>query len=110
MAYDFDLFVIGGGSGGISSARRAATHGAKVALAERDRLGGTCANRGCVPKKLMVYASHFPKYAKESAGYGWQTTPGIFDWQAMLTAVKDAWRCLPAVACRFFCVFGKVRG
>ncbi|MEL6350435.1 MAG: glutathione-disulfide reductase [Cyanobacteria bacterium J06627_28] len=97
MAYDFDLFVIGGGSGGISSARRAATHGAKVALAERDRLGGTCANRGCVPKKLMVYASHFPKYAKESAGYGWQTTPGIFDWQAMLTAVNNEVRRLNAV-------------
>ena len=57
MAYDFALFVIGGGSGGIATSRRAASHGAKVAVAENDRLGGTCVNRGCVPKMLMVYAS-----------------------------------------------------
>ncbi len=89
MAYDFDLFVIGGGSGGISTARRAASHGAKVALAENDRLGGTCVNRGCVPKKLMVYASHFPKYVSESHGYGWDIKPGIFCWETMITAVNN---------------------
>jgi len=60
MTYDFDLFVIGGGSGGIATARRAAEYGAKVGVAESGRLGGTCVNRGCVPKKLMVYASIFP--------------------------------------------------
>ena len=61
MSYDFDLFVIGGGSGGIATARRSAEYGAKVGVAEYDRLGGTCVNVGCIPKKLMVYASHFPE-------------------------------------------------
>lgn len=89
MAYDFDLFVIGGGSGGIATARRAASYGAKVAVAESDRLGGTCVNRGCVPKKLMVYASRFPKYASESAGYGWKVDPGSFDWTKMITDVNN---------------------
>ena len=89
MAYDFDLFVIGGGSGGIATARRAASYGAKVAVAESDRLGGTCVNRGCVPKKLMVYASRFPKYAAESAGYGWDVKPGSFDWHQMITDVNN---------------------
>ena len=89
MAYDFDLFVIGGGSGGIATARRAASHGAKVGLAEADRLGGTCVNRGCVPKKLMVYASHFPKYVSESAGYGWDIPQGTFDWHKMITDVNN---------------------
>ncbi len=89
MAYDFDLFVIGGGSGGIATARRAASHGARVAVAESDRLGGTCVNRGCVPKKLMVYASRFPKYAAESAGYGWYVKPGSFDWHQMITDVNN---------------------
>ena len=89
MAYDFDLFVIGGGSGGIATARRAASYGAKVAVAESDRLGGTCVNRGCVPKKLMVYASRFPKYAAESAGYGWTVDPGSFDWEKMITDVNN---------------------
>lgn len=89
MAYDFDLFVIGGGSGGIASSRRAASHGAKVAVAEDDRLGGTCVNRGCVPKKLMVYASHFPKYVSESHGYGWKTQNGDFSWEEMITAVNN---------------------
>ena len=89
MAYDFDLFVIGGGSGGIATARRAASHGAKVALAENARLGGTCVNRGCVPKKLMVYASHFPKYVDEAHGYGWKIAPGEFSWRDMITAVRN---------------------
>ncbi len=87
MTYDFDLFVIGGGSGGIAASRRAASHGAKVAVAEPDRLGGTCVNRGCVPKKLMVYASRFPKSVEESVGYGWKTKPGDFTWKKMITAV-----------------------
>lgn len=89
MAYDFDLFVIGGGSGGIATARRAASYGARVAVAESDRLGGTCVNKGCVPKKLMVYASRFPKYAKESEGYGWTIKPSDFDWKTMITDVNN---------------------
>ncbi len=89
MAYDFDLFVIGGGSGGIATARRAASYGAKVAVAESDRLGGTCVNRGCVPKKLMVYASRFPKYLSESAGYGWDMEAHSFNWNEMITDVNN---------------------
>jgi glutathione reductase (NADPH) len=89
MAYDFDLFVIGGGSGGIATARRAASYGARVAVAENDRLGGTCVNRGCVPKKLMVYASRFPKYVSESAGYGWNIEARSFDWLKMITDVNN---------------------
>ncbi|MEM7061992.1 MAG: glutathione-disulfide reductase [Cyanobacteria bacterium P01_B01_bin.77] len=89
MAYDFDLFAIGAGSGGIATARRAAQYGAKVAVAEFDRLGGTCVNRGCVPKKLMVYASHFASHVQEAAGYGWTFEPGKFDWSNMIAAVNN---------------------
>jgi glutathione reductase (NADPH) len=87
MSYDFDLFVIGGGSGGIASARRAAEYGAKVGIAEFDRLGGTCVNRGCVPKKLMVYASHFSDIFKESEGFGWSPVESSFDWTKMSDAI-----------------------
>ncbi len=81
MSFDVDLFVIGGGSGGVRAARIAAGHGATVALAEADRMGGTCVIRGCVPKKLMVFASSAPGQAAEAAGYGWQgASPGRFDW------------------------------
>ena len=80
--YDYDLFVIGGGSGGVRAARVAAGEaGAKVALAEEDRYGGTCVIRGCVPKKLMVFASEFSGTAKVANAYGWNMTPGTFDWQ-----------------------------
>ncbi|MEL6495571.1 MAG: glutathione-disulfide reductase [Cyanobacteria bacterium J06623_7] len=89
MSYDFDLFVIGAGSGGIATARRAAQYGAKVGIVESDRLGGTCVNRGCVPKKLMVYASHFPDGFEESAGYGWTVGETSFDWLKMITAVNN---------------------
>ena len=89
MSYDFDLFVLGAGSGGIATARRAAQYGAKVGIVESDRLGGTCVNRGCVPKKLMVYASHFPDAFEESAGYGWTVGESSFDWLKMITAVND---------------------
>ncbi|MGC1307029.1 MAG: glutathione-disulfide reductase [Phormidesmis sp.] len=97
MAYDFDLFVIGGGSGGIATARRAASYGAKVAVAESDRLGGTCVNRGCVPKKLMVYASRFPKYMAESAGYGWDMEAKSFSWNQMITDVNNEVKRLNAI-------------
>ena len=89
MSYDFDLFVIGAGSGGIATARRAASYGAKVKIVESDRLGETCVNRGCVPKKLMVYASHFPDGFEESAGYGWKVGETSFDWLKMITAVNN---------------------
>ncbi|MBE7381599.1 MAG: glutathione-disulfide reductase [Leptolyngbya sp. SIO1E4] len=89
MGYDFDFFVIGAGSGGIASARRAAQYGAKVGIAESWTLGGTCVNRGCVPKKLMVYASHFPEQFKAAVGYGWSPVESQFDWGKLTTAVNN---------------------
>ncbi len=89
MSYDFDLFVIGGGSGGIATARRAAEYGAKVGVAEYDRLGGTCVNRGCIPKKLMVYASHFPELFTDAEGYGWSAVQSQLDWPKMIAAVNN---------------------
>lgn len=88
MAYDFDYFVIGAGSGGIASGRRAAQYGAKVGIAEYSRLGGTCVNRGCVPKKLMVYASHFPNHFEEATGYGWSPVESQFNWTKLTHAVN----------------------
>ncbi|MGD1943703.1 MAG: glutathione-disulfide reductase [Leptolyngbyaceae cyanobacterium] len=89
MAYDFDLFVIGAGSGGISSARRAAQYGAKVGIAESWTLGGTCVNRGCVPKKLMMYASQFPDQYHAATGYGWDAVDSKFDWSKLISAVSN---------------------
>lgn len=86
--HDFDLFVIGGGSGGVRAARIAAGHGARVALAEGFRLGGTCVIRGCVPKKLLVYASRFADEFEDAAGFGWSVGETQFDW-ARLIAAKD---------------------
>ena len=86
-SYDYDLFVIGGGSGGVRAARIAAQHGAKVALAEEYRMGGTCVIRGCVPKKFMVYASDFSKKFKHSAGYGWSVGDVSFDYEAFNAAM-----------------------
>jgi glutathione reductase (NADPH) len=89
MSYDYDLFVIGAGSGGIATARRAAEYGAKVGIAEYDRLGGTCVNRGCVPKKLLVYASQFPSHFEVATGYGWSPVQSQLDWQHLITAVNN---------------------
>ncbi len=89
MSYDFDLFVIGGGSGGIATARRAAEYGAKVGVAEYSRLGGTCVNRGCIPKKLMVYASHFPELFTDAEGYGWSAVKSQLDWSKMVTGIDN---------------------
>jgi glutathione reductase (NADPH) len=86
--YDVDLFVIGGGSGGVRAARIAAQHGARVMLAEEYRVGGTCVIRGCVPKKLFVYASRFRGEFEDAAGYGWTVPQSTFDWPT-LVANKD---------------------
>lgn len=80
MNFDYDLFVIGGGSGGVRAARVAAATGAKVGLAEEFRMGGTCVIRGCVPKKLMVFASGFSEMFDDAQSYGWNVTAGAFDW------------------------------
>src|ERR1700748_737537 len=87
--FDYDLFVIGGGSGGGRAARMAAQAGARVALAEEYRMGGTCVIRGCIPKKLLVYASQFSENFLDAPGYGW-TIPGTpsFDWPTFI-ANKD---------------------
>jgi glutathione reductase (NADPH) len=86
--YDYDLFVIGGGSGGVRAARVAAGLGKRVAIAEERRFGGTCVIRGCVPKKLLVYASQFPEHFEDAAGYGWTVPEASFDWPT-LVANKD---------------------
>ncbi|BBP77746.1 glutathione-disulfide reductase [Pseudomonas gingeri NCPPB 3146 = LMG 5327] len=88
MAYDFDLFVIGAGSGGVRAARFAAGFGAKVAVVESRYLGGTCVNVGCVPKKLLVYGSHFAEDFEHAQGFGWSLGEANFDW-ATLIANKD---------------------
>ncbi|QEO16968.1 glutathione-disulfide reductase [Acetobacter vaccinii] len=88
MAYDFDLLVIGAGSGGVRCARIAASYGARVAVAESRHWGGTCVNLGCVPKKLFVQASEFGDIARDSHGFGWNTQPGTHDWPSLIAA-KD---------------------
>ncbi|WP_226582901.1 glutathione-disulfide reductase [Acuticoccus sediminis] len=87
--FDYDLFVIGAGSGGVRAARIAAQYGAKVAVAEEHRVGGTCVIRGCVPKKLMVYASAFSEAFEDAKGYGWTVPEATFDWTTLI-AHKDA--------------------
>ncbi|MFB9172516.1 glutathione-disulfide reductase [Roseibium salinum] len=86
--YDYDLFVIGGGSGGVRAARIAATHGARVGIAEEYRYGGTCVIRGCVPKKLFVYASKFSEEFEDAEGFGWTVGERTFSWEK-LVAAKD---------------------
>ena len=86
--FDTDLFVIGGGSGGVRAARIAATHGARVVVAEEYRMGGTCVIRGCVPKKLLVYASHIHHEIEDAAGFGWTIPQATFHWPTLI-ANKD---------------------
>ena len=81
--YDYDLFVVGAGSGGVRAARVAAAHGAKVAVAEEHRVGGTCVIRGCVPKKLLVYGAHFAEDLQDAKRFGWQVPDCRFDWTTL---------------------------
>ncbi len=88
MAYDYDLFVIGAGSGGLASSKRAASYGAKVAITENDLVGGTCVIRGCVPKKLLVYGSRFSHLYEDAVGYGWSEVEPSLNWQKLIEAVN----------------------
>src|SRR5713101_5183912 len=88
QTYDFDLFTIGAGSGGVRASRIAAGYGARVAVVEERYLGGTCVNVGCIPKKLLVYASEYGAAFEESPGFGWSVGPSRFDW-ARLIANKN---------------------
>src|SRR5215510_7163755 len=87
--FDFDLFVIGAGSGGARASRIAANLGARVAIAENSRVGGTCVIRGCIPKKLLVYAAHFREDFEDAAGYGWTVPDAEFSWSKLI-ANKNA--------------------
>jgi glutathione reductase (NADPH) len=82
--YDFDLFTIGAGSGGVAGSRRAASYGVKVGIAENSRIGGTCVMRGCVPKKLLVYGAQFADAFEDARGFGWDVTPPRFDWPTLI--------------------------
>src|SRR5690554_3457055 len=82
--FDFDLFVIGAGSGGVRASRMAAGFGARVAVAEERYLGGTCVNVGCVPKKLFAYAAHFAEDVEDARGYGWDLKVESFNWQRLV--------------------------
>ena len=88
MSEQVDLFVIGAGSGGVRAARIASSHGARVMIAEEYRVGGTCVIRGCVPKKLLVYASRFAEEFEDAAGFGWNVPAPSFDWPTLI-ANKD---------------------
>ena len=83
MDFDYDLFVLGAGSGGVRASRMSASYGAKVAVAESMFLGGTCVNVGCVPKKLFVYGSHFHEEFQDAKNYGWDVPESVFDWPTL---------------------------
>ncbi|OUL21267.1 glutathione-disulfide reductase [Nostoc sp. 106C] len=101
MTFDYDLFVIGAGSGGLAASKRAASYGAKVAIAENDLVGGTCVIRGCVPKKLMVYGSHFPALFNHAAGYGWKVADAELDWEHFITSIDKEVRRLSQLHINF---------
>ncbi len=84
--YDFDMFTIGAGSGGVASSRRAGTYGARVGICENSRVGGTCVIRGCVPKKLLVYGAQFADAFADAAAYGWTAAPAVHDWASLIAA------------------------
>src|SRR3954462_7351607 len=83
--FDCDLFVVGGGSGGVRAARMAAQRGARVVLAEAAALGGTCVNLGCIPKKLYSHAAEYADHFRDAAGFGWDVQPARLDWQRLKT-------------------------
>src|SRR5918998_1395184 len=83
MSYDYDLFVIGAGSGGVRASRIAAAYGARVAVAEEHKVGGTCVIRGCVPKKLLVYGAHFAEDLNDAARFRWDVAHCRFDWPVL---------------------------
>ncbi|MCA8930281.1 MAG: FAD-dependent oxidoreductase, partial [Alphaproteobacteria bacterium] len=87
-SYDYDLFVIGAGSGGVRASRMAAQMGARVGICEDSRIGGTCVIRGCIPKKLLVYAAHFHHDFEDAVAYGWQPHHPTHDWGTLI-ANKD---------------------
>ncbi|RCJ38782.1 glutathione-disulfide reductase [Nostoc minutum NIES-26] len=89
MAFDYDLFVIGAGPGGLAAAKRAASYGVRVAVAEQETIGGTCVNRGCVPKKLIVYAGDFAKDNQMAHYYGWSECQQYFDWTLFMKSVHQ---------------------
>ena len=84
MDNSFDLIVLGAGSGGLAAAKRASQHGAKVALVEGDRVGGTCVIRGCIPKKLLVYSAHYSEDFEDAISYGWSAANPVFDWKKLI--------------------------
>lgn len=87
MAFDYDLFVIGAGPGGLAAAKKAASYGVRVAIAEQESIGGTCVNRGCIPKKLIVYAADFAKDNQMAHYYGWSSCQRYFDWTLFMKSV-----------------------
>ena len=88
MAYDYDLFVIGAGSGGVRASRIAASHGARVGICEDYRVGGTCVIRGCVPKKLLMYGSKYAHEFEDAAAYGWTLAAPVHSWSALRDNVQ----------------------
>ena len=89
MRFDYDLFVIGAGPGGLAASERAGAYGARVAIAEQDLIGGTCVIRGCIPEKLMSFAAEFSENSQNAAGYGWDKVPCTFDWQQFIAAKEQ---------------------
>jgi glutathione reductase (NADPH) len=89
MKFDYDLFVIGAGPGGIAAAKQAAGYGIRIAIAEQDLVGGTCVIRGCIPEKLMSFAAEFSEDSHNAEGYGWNNTPCTFDWQQFIAAKEE---------------------
>ncbi len=87
-SYDFDLFVFGAGSGGVAGGRRAGSYGSRVAICEEGRIGGTCVNRGCIPKKMLVYASHFHDEFDDAANFGWTVGESRHDWAVMMVNIN----------------------
>jgi glutathione reductase (NADPH) len=89
MTFDYDLFVIGAGPGGLAAAKKAASYGVRVAIAEQEALGGTCVNNGCIPKKLIVYAADFALQNQMAHSYGWSDCQRHFDWTQFIQSVHQ---------------------